>query len=68
MKALKEAEQLEKLAIGRDQIIGLSLVKANALGMLGNDAKSCEIVSTIKERGAATPYAEQIANLVKNCP
>ena len=68
LKALKEAEQLEKLAIGRDQIIGLSLVKANALGMLGNDAKSCEIVSTIKERGAATPYAEQIANLVKNCP
>ena len=65
-KALKEAEGLQSRAIGSSQIIGLSLVRAQALGMLGNDAKSCEILNTVKERSVTTPYGETVARLLKS--
>ena len=64
-KALKEAEGLQSKAIGTNEIIGLSVVRAQALGWLSQDAKSCEILNTIKERGASTPYAEKIALMLK---
>ena len=64
-KALKEAEGLESRAIGSSQIIGLSLVRAQALGILGNDTKSCEILNTVKERSVNTPHGEAVARLLK---
>ena len=66
-KAYKEAETLEPYAQGPKENIGLALVKANAQAMLGHDKQSCDIVETIKERGAATPWAEKISLLVKQC-
>lgn len=68
-KALKEAESLQSRAIGSSEIIGLSLVRAQALGLLGKDAQSCDILNTIKERSAATPYGETVTRLLKmSCP
>ena len=66
-KALKEAEDLSPFAASSSERIGLSLVKANALAMLGRDKQSCDIIDTIKERGALTPWAEKIAIMVKQC-
>jgi hypothetical protein len=66
-RALREAEQLQPKAIASSDKIGLSLVRANAFAMLGKDRQSCEIIEMIKERGAATVYAEKIAIMVRNC-
>jgi hypothetical protein len=66
-KALKEAELLQPKAIAASDNIGLSLVRANAHAMLGHDKQSCDIIDTIKERGASTVYAEKIALMVKTC-
>lgn len=64
-RALKEAETLQVRAIGSSQIIGLSLVRAQALGMLGKDAQSCGILNTVKERSVTTPYGDRVAFLLK---
>ncbi|MEO8335805.1 MAG: serine/threonine-protein kinase [bacterium] len=66
-KALREAEQLQTRAISSSDNIGLSLVRANAHAMLGHDSQSCDIIDTIKERGASTVYAEKIQIMVKQC-
>lgn len=66
-RALSEAEKLQSRAIASSDVIGLSLVKANAHAMLGHDKQSCDIIDTIKERGASTVYAEKIAIMVKTC-
>jgi serine/threonine protein kinase len=66
-QALKEATLLQPKAIGASDNIGLSLVRANAHAMLGHDRQSCDIIDTIKERGASTVYAEKIALMVKTC-
>ena len=66
-KALKEAEVLQSRAVGKDQIIGLSVVRAQAYAFLDQVPKACELLNTIKERGATTPYAEKIDFLLKSC-
>jgi len=66
-QALKEATLLQPKAIAPSDNIGLSLVRANAHAMLGHDKQSCDIIDTIKERGASTVYAEKIALMVKTC-
>lgn len=66
-QALKEATLLQPKAISASDNIGLSLVRANAHAMLGHDKQSCDIIDTIKERGATTVYAEKIALMVKTC-
>ena len=63
-KALKEAETLQSKAIEKSQIIGLSLVRAQALGVLGKDGQSCDILKTIKERSLLTPYGETVTRLL----
>ena len=35
--------------------------------LLGHDKQSCDIIDTIKDRGASTPWAEKIAIMVKTC-
>ena len=66
-KALKEAEQLVRYAASPSEKIGLSLARANAQAMLGHDRQSCDIIDTIKDRGATTPWAEKIAIMVRTC-
>ncbi|MDQ2667920.1 MAG: protein kinase [Gemmatimonadota bacterium] len=66
-KALKEASTLIPYAASPSEKIGLSLAKANAEALLGHDAKACDIIDTIKDRGASTPWAEKIAIMVKFC-
>ncbi len=67
-KVLKEAEELAPYAVNSSEKIGLSLARANAHAWLGHDKMSCDIIDTIKERGALTPWAEKIAIMVKTCP
>ena len=68
-KALDEAVSLLPKAIGTSEIIGLTLVRAQSLGMLGKDNESCEILNTIKERSVSTPYGETVTRLLKqSCP
>jgi serine/threonine protein kinase len=66
-KALKEAEQLVPYAASPSEKIGLSLARANAQALLGHDKQSCDIIDTIKDRGASTPWAEKIAIMVRMC-
>ncbi len=66
-KALKEAEQLDPYAASPSEKIGLSLARANAQAILGHDKQSCDIIDTIKDRGASTPWAEKIAIMVRMC-
>jgi hypothetical protein len=66
-KALKEADALVPYAASPNEKIGLSLARANAQAMLGQDKRSCDIIDTIKDRGASTPWAEKIAIMVKQC-
>ena len=66
-KALKEAEELVPFAESPKEKIGLSLARANAQAMLGQDKKSCDIIDTIKDRGSQTPWAEKVAAMVKLC-
>jgi serine/threonine protein kinase len=66
-KALKEAEELVPYAASPREKIGLSLVRANAHALLGHDKQSCDIIDTIKEGGASTPWAKKIASMVKLC-
>jgi len=66
-KALKEAEELVPYAASPREKIGLSLVRANAHALLGHDKQSCDIIDTIKEGGASTPWAKKIAIMVKQC-
>ena len=62
-----EAEDLAPYAESPREKIGLSLARANAHALLGHDKMSCDIIDTIKERGASTPWAEKIALMVKGC-
>jgi hypothetical protein len=64
-KALNEARALAPKAVGSNEIIGLSLVRAQALGVLGKDKESCDILNTIKERAAGTKYDESVQRLLK---
>ena len=66
-RVLKEAEELGPYAESPREKIGLSLARANAHAWLGHDKMTCDIIDTIKERGASTPWAEKIALMVKNC-
>lgn len=66
-RVLSEVERLRKYAASSSDNIGLSLAKANALAMLGNDKASCLIIDTIKDRGATTPWAEKISAMVTSC-
>lgn len=66
-RALKEAERLVPYAATSSEKIGLSLVRANSLSLAGKDKDACDIIETIKDRGAATPWAEKIAPMVKLC-
>ena len=63
--ALQEAEKLQDRAIGSNEILGLSVVRAQALGMLGSDAKGCEILNLIKDRTANTRYDETVQRILK---
>lgn len=65
-KALAEAERLTPNAVGSNEIIGLSLVRAQALAMLGKDAQGCELLNTIRERAASTKYGERVQELLKD--
>ena len=66
-RVLKEAEELAPYAESFREKAGVSLARANAHAMLGHDKQSCDIIDTIKEQGAFTPWARQIAVMVKNC-
>ena len=64
-RALAEAERLAPNAVGSNEIIGLSVVRAQALGVQGKDGQSCQILNTIKERAASTKYDELVQRLLK---
>ena len=64
-KALREAEALAPKAIGSNEIVGLSVVRARALGWLGRDKESCDILNTIKEHAASTKYDEDVQRMLK---
>ena len=66
-RVLKEAEGLAPYAESSLEKAGLGLARANAHAMLGHDKQSCDIIDTIKEQGALTPWARVIAIMVKNC-
>jgi serine/threonine protein kinase len=66
-KSLAEAERLQRNAVGSNEIIGLSVVRAQALAMLGKDPESCDILNTIKERAAKTKYEERVQRMLKSC-
>ncbi len=66
-KVLREVESLMPYAASPSEKIGLSLAKANAYAMQGEDKQSCDVVDTIKDRGASTPWAEKISLMVKQC-
>ncbi|MEP6991697.1 MAG: protein kinase, partial [bacterium] len=67
--ALRDATALQAKAVSRNDVIGLSLVRAKAVGMLGKDTESCNILHTIKDRSAETPYGEKVTQLLKlSCP
>ena len=67
-RALKEAEALAPKAVRTSDIIGLSLVRAQAHAMLGHDKQTCDLLDAIKERGANTQWNEKIQLLLKACP
>ncbi len=64
-RALREAEALAPKAIGSNEIVGLSVVRARALGWLGRDKESCDILNTIKEHAASTKYDEDVQRMLK---
>ena len=66
-RALKEAGGLIPYAVTSSEKIGLSLVRANSLSLATKDKEACDIIETIKDRGATTPWAEKIALMVKSC-
>jgi hypothetical protein len=66
-RALAEAERLQPNAVGSNENIGLSVVRAQALAMLGKDAQGCVILNTIKERAAQTKYDEAVQRMMKSC-
>ena len=66
-RVLKEAEGLAPYAESSLEKAGLGLARANAHAWLGHDKLTCDIIETIKERGALTPWAVKIARMVKDC-
>jgi hypothetical protein len=65
MKALSEAAALVHNAHGANEVVGLGLVRAQALGLLGRDKESCEVLNNIKDRAVGTKYDEDVQRLLK---
>ena len=64
---LTKADAALPKATRTEDIVGLKLVRANALGILGRDKESCDVVQSIKMTGASTKYAPAIERLLKSC-
>jgi hypothetical protein len=65
-KALREAQALMPRARG-NEVIGLTLVQANAYGMQGDTARGCPLVRRTAERAKGTTYERQFALLMESC-
>jgi hypothetical protein len=65
MKALSDAAALVHNAHGANEVVGLGLVRAQALGLLGRDKESCEVLNNIKDRAVGTKYDEDVQRLLK---
>ena len=64
--ALASAKSLIPQATRTSDIVGLSLVQAQALGMLSRDAESCAVLAGVSGRAPGTPYAARVAQLIKD--
>jgi hypothetical protein len=60
------AKSLIPKATRASDLVGLGLVRAQSLGMLGRDAESCSVLRGVEGKAAETPYAARIAQLMKD--
>jgi hypothetical protein len=65
--ALAAADNLLPQATTTSDIVGLYLVKAQALAMQNKDAESCAALKSVAAKASGTPYAKSVASLVANC-
>lgn len=65
-RALATAEALGPRATRTSDLVGLGLVRAQALGMLGRDSEGCTVLQSIRGSANDTPYAARIAQLMKD--
>lgn len=63
--ALATARSLAPRASRTGEVVGLALVRAQALGMLGRDAESCSELRAVERKAGDTPYASRITQLLK---
>ena len=64
--ALATAQSLLPRAVQSSDLVGLGLVRAQALGVLGRDAESCAVLHSVKGTSSGTPYARRIAQLMSD--
>ena len=68
-KALSEAEKLAPRATRQDDLVGLALVRAQALGLLGRDKESCVVLHSVDGTAAGTPYGAKVKLMLdQSCP
>lgn len=65
-RARQEARRLMPLAVG-EQLVGLSLVQANALALQEKDAASCSLLRSVQDRAKGTRYEVKVNDLLESC-
>ena len=66
-KALSEAQELAPRATRQQDLVGLAVVRAQALGMLGREAESCTVLHSVESTAGATPYGATVVRLLGSC-
>jgi hypothetical protein len=64
--ALREARSLMSRATG-DQVVGLSLVQATALGLRNDSARACPLLRGIRDQAKDTRYESNVNDLLEAC-
>ena len=66
-RAVEEADRLEPRAVLAEEQVMVALVRAQAYGTLGQDAKSCAALRGGVERAKGTSYEARLAGMIALC-
>jgi ribosomal protein L9 len=67
-QALDEADALRPKLTTADQKVYLAIIKAQAFGSLGQDARACEELRGAVATAKGTSYEKTLGGLLQSCP
>jgi hypothetical protein len=67
-RALDEATAISPKLTTQQQKVYLAIIRAQAYGTLGQDARSCEALKSVVSSAKGTSYESTLGGMLQSCP